>query len=121
MTVPASRILRPGLGESRKCPLRRVPSPDEVAQSPLFLHRRGCIAARASGHNRTTDLALRYAGKLHPEEVRRRRAFLHGSPRRLLDIGIRKRGGRSLAVSLDKPLEWAVGFFFGNTELSLGL
>ena len=27
----------------------------------------------------------------------------------------------ALAVSLDKPLEWAVGFFFGNTELSLGL
>ena len=26
-----------------------------------------------------------------------------------------------LAVSLDKPLEWAVGFFFGNTELSLKL
>ena len=26
-----------------------------------------------------------------------------------------------LAVSLDKPLEWAVGFFFGNTELSLQL
>ena len=25
----------------------------------------------------------------------------------------------ALAVSLDKPLEWAVGFFFGNTELSL--
>ena len=24
----------------------------------------------------------------------------------------------ALAVSLDKPLEWAVGFFFGNTELS---
>ena len=24
-----------------------------------------------------------------------------------------------LAVSLDKPLEWAVGFFFGNVELSL--
>jgi len=23
--------------------------------------------------------------------------------------------------SLDKPLEWAVGFFFGNTELSLEL
>jgi len=23
-----------------------------------------------------------------------------------------------LAISLDKPLEWAVGFFFGNTELS---
>ena len=23
-----------------------------------------------------------------------------------------------LAVSLDKPLEWAVGFFFGNTDLS---
>jgi len=22
---------------------------------------------------------------------------------------------------LDKPLEWAVGFFFGNTELSLEL
>ena len=28
---------------------------------------------------------------------------------------------KALAVSLDKPLEWAVGFFFGNTELSLEL
>ena len=27
----------------------------------------------------------------------------------------------ALAVSLDKPLEWAVGFFFGNTELSIEL
>ena len=27
----------------------------------------------------------------------------------------------AMAVSLDKPLEWAVGFFFGNTELSRGL
>jgi len=27
----------------------------------------------------------------------------------------------ALAVSLDKPLEWATGFFFGNTELSLEL
>ena len=27
----------------------------------------------------------------------------------------------ALAVSLDKSLEWAVGFFFGNTELSLEL
>ena len=27
----------------------------------------------------------------------------------------------ALTVSLDKPLEWAVGFFFGNTELSLEL
>ena len=27
----------------------------------------------------------------------------------------------ALAVSLDKPLKWAVGFFFGNTELSLEL
>jgi hypothetical protein len=27
----------------------------------------------------------------------------------------------ALAVSLDKPLEWAVGFFFGNTEISLEL
>ena len=26
-----------------------------------------------------------------------------------------------LAASLDKPLEWAVGIFFGNTELSLEL
>ena len=26
-----------------------------------------------------------------------------------------------LAVSLDRPLEWAVGFLFGNTELSLEL
>jgi hypothetical protein len=25
----------------------------------------------------------------------------------------------ALAASLDKPLEWPVGFFFGNTELSL--
>jgi hypothetical protein len=24
-----------------------------------------------------------------------------------------------LAVSLDKPLEWAIEFFFGNTELNL--
>jgi len=27
----------------------------------------------------------------------------------------------ALAVSLDKPLEWAVGFFFGNLELSMDL
>ena len=27
----------------------------------------------------------------------------------------------ALAASLDKPLEWAVGFFFGNTDLSLEL
>jgi len=27
----------------------------------------------------------------------------------------------ALAVSLDKPLELGVGFFFGNTELSLEL
>ena len=26
-----------------------------------------------------------------------------------------------LAASLDKPLGWAIGFFFGNTELSLEL
>ena len=26
-----------------------------------------------------------------------------------------------LAVSLDKPLEWAVGFFFGNVELGMEL
>ncbi|HIN06561.1 MAG TPA: hypothetical protein EYM65_10045 [Dehalococcoidia bacterium] len=25
----------------------------------------------------------------------------------------------ALAESLGKPLEWAVGFFFGNTELSM--
>ena len=28
---------------------------------------------------------------------------------------------QALSVSLDKPLEWAVGFFFGNVELSLEL
>ncbi len=28
---------------------------------------------------------------------------------------------QALAASLDKPLEWAVGFFFGNVELSLEL
>jgi hypothetical protein len=28
---------------------------------------------------------------------------------------------QGLAVSLDKPLEWAVGFLFGNTDLSLEL
>ncbi len=28
---------------------------------------------------------------------------------------------QALAVSLDKPLPWAVGFFFGNVELSLEL
>ena len=27
----------------------------------------------------------------------------------------------AMAVSLDKALEWAVGFFFGNVELSLEL
>ncbi|SVB10046.1 uncharacterized protein METZ01_LOCUS162900 [marine metagenome] len=27
----------------------------------------------------------------------------------------------TMAISLDKPLEWAVGFFFGNVELSLEL
>jgi hypothetical protein len=27
----------------------------------------------------------------------------------------------ALAVSLDKPLEWATGFFFGHTELILEL
>ena len=27
----------------------------------------------------------------------------------------------ALAVSLDKPLEWASGFFFGNVEVSLEL
>ena len=27
----------------------------------------------------------------------------------------------ALAESLDKPFTWAVGFFFGNTELSLEL
>ena len=28
---------------------------------------------------------------------------------------------QTLAVSLYKPLEWALGFFFGNVELSLEL
>ena len=28
---------------------------------------------------------------------------------------------QGLAVSLDKPLEWAVGFFFGNINLNLEL
>ena len=27
----------------------------------------------------------------------------------------------TMAISLDNPREWAVGFFFGNTELSLEL
>ena len=27
----------------------------------------------------------------------------------------------ALAVSLDKPVEWAVGFFFGNIKLNLEL
>jgi len=27
----------------------------------------------------------------------------------------------ALAVSLDKPFPWAIGFFFGNTELSMEL
>ena len=26
---------------------------------------------------------------------------------------------QALAASLDKPLEWAVGFFFGNPELAM--
>ena len=28
---------------------------------------------------------------------------------------------KALAALLDKPLKWAVGFFFGNVELSLEL
>jgi hypothetical protein len=28
---------------------------------------------------------------------------------------------QGVAVSLDKPLKWATGFFFGNVELSLEL
>ena len=28
---------------------------------------------------------------------------------------------QGLAIALDKPLEWAVGSFFGNVELSLEL
>jgi len=28
---------------------------------------------------------------------------------------------QGLAASLNKPQEWAVGFFFGNTELSMEL
>ena len=28
---------------------------------------------------------------------------------------------QGLAIALDKPLGWGVGFFFGNTELSLEL
>jgi len=28
---------------------------------------------------------------------------------------------QGLAVSLDKPLKWAVGYFFGNVEISLEL
>ena len=37
--------------------------------------------------------------------------------------GARSEGvvAEGLAVSLDKPLEWAIGFFFGNVELSLEL
>ena len=27
----------------------------------------------------------------------------------------------AMVISMDKLLEWAVGFFFGNTELSLEL
>ena len=34
-------------------------------------------------------------------------------------LGISRR--YEMAVSLDKTLEWAVGFFFGNTELNLEL
>ena len=30
-------------------------------------------------------------------------------------------GAQGLAIALDKPLGWGVGFFFGNTELSLEL
>jgi len=43
------------------------------------------------------------------------------------DVGIGVQGdgdagvAEALAVSRDKPLEWGVGFFFGNVELSLEL
>ena len=38
-----------------------------------------------------------------------------GVPLRLLGTG--NVVAQSLAVSLDKPLEWAAGFFFGKVEL----
>jgi len=28
---------------------------------------------------------------------------------------------QGLVIALDKPSEWAIGFFFGNVELSLAL
>ena len=34
------------------------------------------MAVRASGHNRTTDLAFRYTGKITPEEPPRQRALV---------------------------------------------
>ena len=112
---------RPGSRSRTRWQQRRNPYQSLAVLGHVPEHRTGWPAPRASGHNRTTDLALRYAGKLHPEEVRRRRAFLHGSP---VGSWILESGNvvaEALAVSLDKPLEWAVGFFFGNTELSLGL
>ena len=36
-------------------------------------------------------------------------------------LGLGNVVAEALAVSLDKPLEWAVGFFVGNTELSMEL
>jgi len=49
------------------------------------------------------------------------RAYLLGAPRRLPGNGSNYVVAEGLAASLDRPLEWAVGFFFGNVELSLEL
>ena len=35
---------------------------------------------------------------------------------RLVGSWVLDSGNVVLAVSLDKPLDWAVGFFFGNTD-----
>ena len=36
-------------------------------------------------------------------------------------VGTGNEVAQGLSLSLDKPLEWAVGIFFGNTWLSLEL
>jgi len=42
-------------------------------------------------------------------------------PRRLLGIAVEQCAGRSPGGIVGQILAWAVGFFFGNTELSLEL
>ena len=57
--------------------------------------------------------------KWHPERVNCQQP--HAGPSWFAPSTLGSGNPETLAESLDKPLEWAVGFFFGNLELSMDL